>query len=404
MSGTERAPTHVVPAFAALAVGGWLGLASLAERMHATDPKSSGFDLELILQAGRDVAAGLVPYDTRMLAGVAPAAPTLFYSYPPHVAQVMSLAAPIPGRLVFWALWVAALAGLLVIARLLADRLRPDLNRGTAMLGAVAVAPFCLALATGLLFGNVNALFPLAYGLVLLAAVGAERTDRVLGGLSLALAAVTKLHPGSMGVWFLVRGARERRDGDHPRSWTTAGVAFAALLIVLGLSIGLFGVDPWIEYLKVVRTGASASLIDPRNGGPAAQLASIIGGGETLARLLQVPVGVIVIAITAGAAWRVRDPVESIAWAAAASLATLPVTWYHYPAAFIPFGLAALLRAAQTDQWRTSASLVAAAIVIADLAIVWLPLQWLGIVLVIMALRRSAPRVQAHPLGAVATA
>lgn len=399
MKSVRSARSPRWPVLAALAGGGWLGLAALAERMYATDPMSSGFDLELILQAGRKVAAGIGPYDPGMLAGIAPTAPTLFYSYPPQVAQLMSLVATVPGRLVFWGLWITALAGLLIVARLLTDRLRPDLDRRTVLLGTVAVAPACLALATGLLFGNVNALFPLAYGLVLLAAVGAERTDRFLGGLSLALAAATKLHPGSMGLWFLVRGARERRDGDRPRSWMTAAVAIAGLLVVLGLSIAVSGLDPWSDYVTVVKTGASSSLVDPRNGAPAAQLAAFVGGGDSLARQLQMFVGLIALAITAVAAWWVRDPVESVAWAAAASLVTLPVTWYHYPAAFIPFGLAALLRAARTVQWRATASLVATAIVIVDLAIAWLPLQWLGIVLVIMALRRSAPRPQADPVG-----
>ena len=41
-------------------------------------------------------------------------------------------------------------------------------------------------------------------------------------------------------------------------------------------------------------------------------------------------------------AWRRSDPLESFAWAAVASLATLPVTWYHYPSALLPIAIAAL--------------------------------------------------------------
>ena len=256
-------------------------------------------------------------------------------------------------------------------------------------LPAIAVVPFCLALATGLLFGNVNALFPLLYGLVLVAAISPSPGDRVAGGVALALASITKLHPGSLGLWFLVRGYRERRRHEPSRAWLVALTAVTVAVIVLVVSVLAGGLPLWSEYIAVVRTGAQASIIDPRNAGPASVIASMLGQGESVARLLQVPVTVFALAVTVWAAWTRDDPLEGIAWAAAASLATLPVTWYHYPAAFIPFAIAAALRAYGSPRWPETISLIVGGLVVSGAAIVWLPLAWVGILLVIVAIRRS---------------
>jgi hypothetical protein len=117
-------------------------------------------------------------------------------------------------------------------------------------------------------------------------------------------------------------------------------------------------------------------------------VAGLVGGGDDLARSLHVVVGVAAVLLTAWAAWRRTDPVESFAWAAAASLATLPVTWYHYPSAMIPIAVAAMLRASD-EQGRSVAVLVTAAAVVAAVALVWLPLLWVAIGLIVMAARES---------------
>jgi hypothetical protein len=392
------------PIWIALGIGGWVGLAYLVTRMYSGDAQSAGFDLELILQAGRDLAAGRTPYDAEMLSGIPPAAPTLFFSYPPHVAQLTSLVAGVPMPFVLAALWLAAAAGVAAIAAILTTRLRPDIAPWRVVLPAVAVAPFCLALATGLLFGNINALFPLLYGLVLVAAVGTSTADRVTGGVALAIASVTKLHPGSLGLWFLVRGLRERRQGTSARSWVVVTTAALVGVGVLAVSLLAGGLPQWSEYLTVIRTGAQASIIDPRNAGPAAQIAAVLGQGEAVARLMQVPVTLTALAITAWAAWSRDDPLESVAWAAAASLATLPVTWYHYPAAFIPFAIAAGLRAYGTPRWRETVGLIVGGLLVSGAAIAWLPLEWIGIALVIVAIRRSATVTVGRSVPAVGVA
>src|SRR5262249_9619127 len=161
-------------------------------------------------------------------------------------------------------------------------------------------------------------LFPLAYGLILLAALGSTMADRAAGGVALAIASLTKLHPGSLGLWFLVRGFRERRAGESPHAWGGLVVAFLIALVVLAISLLAGGVSLWSEYATVVGAGSQASIVDPRNAGPAAQIAIALGQGDATARVLQIPVTLIALVITAWAAWTRDDPIESVAWAAAA--------------------------------------------------------------------------------------
>lgn len=101
-------------------------------------------------------------------------------------------------------------------------------------------------------------------------------------------------------------------------------------------------------------------------------------------------------AVTILAAWRRLDPVESFGWAAAAPLATLPVTWYHYPSALTPIALAALLRAPVERRDRVRV-LVLAAGVTAAVALLALPLLWVAVALVIAATVTS--KVRRRPYG-----
>jgi hypothetical protein len=149
------------------------------------------------------------------------------------------------------------------------------------------------------------------------------------------------------------------------------------------------GLTTWSDYLGVVRAGSSADLVDPRNAGPAVQLALLLGAGDGFARTTQIVVSLGVVAVTLVAARRGGDPVEHLGWAAAASLATLPVTWFHYPSAMIPFGLAALFRGRGTPAARRIRILIAAALVVAAVAIAFLPLIWVAIGLVLAASRTS---------------
>jgi len=368
-----------------LGIVGWLGLLWLGATLYAATPPKAGFDLELLLQAGRDVAAGRSPYDPALVAGSAPVAESLFYSYPPVVAQAMALFAPIPSPLMLVAWGAAAVAGLAAVAAALGRRFAPDLPTRSIVIPVVALAPLCFPFAIGLLFGNFDVFFPLLYGAMLLAvAPGTTTAAQIAGGVGLATAAIAKLHPASLGVWFGVRSL-----GGDRASLRALLVAVAVGLGLLAISAVVWGLSPWTDYVAVVRAGSNADLVDPRNAGPAAQLALLIGASDGFARTTQIAVTAAVLVVTVIAGRRGGDPVERFGWAAAASLATLPVTWFHYPSAMIPFAIAAVLRSHGTDAGGRVRALIAAALVVAAVAIALLPLIWVAIGLVLVAVRTS---------------
>ena len=373
------------PIWMVLGVVGWVGLVWLGSRLYATDPPTAGFDLELLLRAGRDVAAGRSPYDPSLVAGAAPVAERLFYSYPPIVAQFMAIFAGVPSGVMLIAWDVAAVAGLAVLAWLLARWLAPDLAPSRVVIPVLCVAPIVFPFAVGLLFGNLDVFFPTLFGLLLLGVAGSRDGWAPLpGGAAVAVAAATKLHPASLVIWLAVRAVRS----DVARRALLATVVTGVAIVAISLLIG--GVSVWSDYISVVRAGSGADLVDPRNAGPAAQIALWTGGGEALARWLQIPVTLVALAITVIVAWSRRDPVESLAWAASVSLVILPVTWFHYPAALIPFAVVAILRARGTAATTRVAVLVASAITASIVAIAILPLIWLAVGLVIVSVRTSA--------------
>jgi len=363
---------------------GWIGVVAIGWQLASTSSATLGFDLELLLQAGRDLAGGRSPYAPELVSGGAPTATELFYSYPPPVAQAMTIVAGLPSVAVLVAWGALALAGLLVVAELLRRRLSPDRPRPVVLAITAAGAPLTLPFAVGLIFGNFDVFFPLLYGAMLLAVLDDRRRRQVFGGIAIVVASL-KLHPATMGLWFLVRAIHERSSAAARMVVATAIVVGLGIVIVSVLfdRIGL-----WAEYLQVVRAGTNAVIVDHRNAGIAAIIAGALGGGDPMARTLHVGVALTALAVTIWAAWRRGDALEGFAWASAASLCTLPVTWYHYPSAMIPVAIAAWLRADQRSSGRVRTAIVAAA-VIAAVAIAALQLLWVAIGLVILAARWS---------------
>ena len=95
-------------------------------------------------------------------------------------------------------------------------------------------------------------------------------------------------------------------------------------------------------------------------------------------------------------ALRDDDVIEGFSIAVIASLVTLPVTWYHYPAALMPIAIAALLRA-RGDHVRPTAILVASAVAVGTIAVVWLPLLWVAMAMVPLAAHASRPTGAPRP-------
>jgi hypothetical protein len=204
-----------------------------------------------------------------------------------------------------------------------------------------------------------------------------------------------KLHPASMGLWFLVRTIRDR---TAPARWVVAtAIVVGGGIVILSMLVDRIGL--WAEYAQVVRAGTNAVIVDRRNAGIAAFVAGALGGGDPMARTLHLGVGVAALGVTIWASSRRGDLLEGFAWASAASLCTLPVTWYHYPSAMIPVALAAWLRADQGSLRRVRAVIVGA-MVVAVVAIAALPLLWVAIGLVILAARWSRHVASSDEAGA----
>lgn len=396
MTRPDPRETRTVLAAAIVALIGWVGVIATGLQLAAMATPALGFDLELLLEAGRALASGRSPYEVDLVGGAAPTATDLFYSYPPPVAQSMVVFAGVPSYLMLLLWGAGAVGGLLVIAEILRRRLAPDRPSRTVLLLVAAAAPLTLPFTVGLLFGNYDVWFPFLYGLMLAAVLTPGGGTASAGGMGLVLASL-KIHPASMALWFVVRWLRDRRGGVA----TVLLTAIALGVVIVVLSVALGGLGLWAEYVAVVRSGTGAVIVDPRNAGLAALAASLFGVGDPAAWSIHLGVAVSAIGVTIWAAVRRSDPVESFAWATAASLSTLPVTWYHYPSAMIPIGLAAWLRAAPPDRRRVVACLVAAEAV-AILALGILPLLWLAIGLVILAARwsqRSASEAAARAAG-----
>jgi hypothetical protein len=374
---------------------GWLGALALGAALWNADPRAAGFDWRLVVEAGARVAAGQSPYDPALLSGAPDlAAVDLFYSYPPPVAQAAALIASTPLLVSLLVLDAVAVIGALVVADRLAAR-RTDLTPIDVVVPVLAVLPLLFPVTIALVFGNVDVLYPLLYGAVLIAATaGAGTRTAVAGGIALGIATVAKIHPAGVGLWLMVRGLRERRDSVPARAWRILAAALVTGLAAIGLSLVVGGTGPWLDYGRVVGVASGADVVVRANIGPAAQIALLAGLGEETARALHLVVVALAAGATAWAAWSIRDTLVSLAVSATASLVLLPITWYHYPPALVPFAIAALMRARDSGRGREIALLVATAGVVASAAAALPVAIWLAVALVVAATARSVPAAQ----------
>ncbi len=364
----------------------WAGLLWIGWSLWQQTPPRAGFDLGLLLDGARRVLAGQSPYDPAMLAGLSPDATSLFYSYPPPVAQAMTVLAWLPDGIALVVFGAGATAGLAAAAAVLARASGSASSAGVALRAALA-APLVLPFAIALLFGNLDAWYPLAFGLLVAAVLpGASPRGRLVGGVALGIVAMAKLHPASVLVWLVAHAVAER---GGPTMRILAG-AMAAILAVAAVSVLVGGLGPWSDYVAVVRAGASAAVIDPRNVGPVSLLGQVVALDAGTARAVQVVVALAALGVSAVAGLRVRDPLTSLGLAIAASLVVLPVTWYHYPVALIPLGIALVLRRP------ASRGLVALAVVVADVAIGPIVLLWPAAGVLLLAGRRGTPDDTSH--------
>jgi len=325
---------------------------------------------------------------------------SLFFSYPPPVAQAASLIGGLSDALVLTILAGLASIGFGFVAATLARSARAagassSGDVADVVLPAVALAPFAFPFAVAILFGNLDATFPFVYGALLIGVTGGSRGWQVGGGVALGIVTVAKVHPGALLVWLAIAGLRARSStsgaartsgSTRPAEWAILTAALGTMAVVVAASLAVGGVGPWSDYLDVVRSASGADLVTRLNIGPASQLA-LITGQTALAGQVAPIVGVLAALAAAIAGWFIRSRGLSFAAGTAASLVVLPVTWFHYPVAFLPLAVHAWSGARGGAGARSTASLILAALVVAGLAVVLPVAVWLAVVLVVAAER-----------------
>ena len=136
------------------------------------------------------------------------------------MAQLLSVVSAVPtaAMLLLWG--AASVGGLMLVTEALRRRLAPATSALAGLAPVLAAAPLVFPFSVALMFGNLDAWFPLVYGLLLLAALGAGRSTRIAAGIGLGAAIVAKLHPASLLVWLAVRGRHQRAMwASLPRPW-----------------------------------------------------------------------------------------------------------------------------------------------------------------------------------------
>ena len=181
-----------------------------------------------------------------------------------------------------------------------------------------------------------------------------------------------------------------------PADWLTLGVALVTDLAIVGVSVVVGGLDPWRDYIGVLRSGAGADFVSTLNVGPASQLALLLGDPSVATRIAPF-VAIAAIVLTVAVAWRVRSAVTSLAVAAILSLVLSPITWFHYPVALLPFAAWAWVVVRHGNGHVTVAALLAGAIVLAAAAIAAPVLVWVAVALVLVAVLRAAALASVTP-------
>jgi len=379
MASTERFRFAVLVVLGAV---GWAGIAVVGAALASSVPSRLGFDLRLVLEAGQRVAMGQPVYAQAVIDRPSSLdAADLFYSYPPVVAQLASVVSGLTIPLATIVLALLATAGAVVVGANLVRGVAPQTKPTTAALAILAALPFVFPFAIAILFGNVDALYAAGFGLVLLGTVRPSAARTTGGGIALGLLSVAKVHPALLAAWLVVRGFGERGRGETAWAWRTFGVAIVTAASLVLASLAAFGSAPWAQYVDLVRAIADVRVVIPTNVEPAAQLGLVLGLGEPAVRMLHVLIAVIAAVVALVAAWRIRDPVVSLAVAATASLVVLPITWFHYPAALIPFAIAAVAR--DRSILRVGIAAVACSLV----SIAFPVAVWSAVALVFVALR-----------------
>jgi hypothetical protein len=283
-----------------------------------------GYDFSAYWIAGHLALRGISPFTPGQLAGPYSPQQQYLYLYPPPLAVLVS---PLAGlnqvdyRPLAWAWFGIGLAILAISvlsiwrAERLGERFRllAGLNRWLLVAGTLVFPPVI----GELVLGNVHLLL---LGLLTLAWLGIRRGDargEWLAGIAVGVAAVTKVFPGLLLLWFLLR--RQYK--------AAAGVVVGAAAFAI-VTMPVTGIEPWLQYPTVL-ANLSAPSDTTDTLAPTVWLAEAIG--FTAARVVVTLAGLVILG---WAALRL-DATRSFSVAVLVSVLIAPAVYHHYLALLV---------------------------------------------------------------------
>jgi Glycosyltransferase family 87 len=301
----------------------------LGQFVYWTGQIQWGYDFSAYWTAADHLLHGQPLYLPDQLAG--PYAPQrqFLYLYPPPfaVAAIPFAALFSDYRLAEW-VWTA-IGAVIVVASVLAlhrsERLGecyPRLaGRGRWLLvGAAFAFPPVVA---ELVLGNVNILL---LGLLTGAWLAVRRGDRrgdAAAGLLVGVAALVKVFPGVLILWFLLTGR-----------YRAAAWSIVAIVALAAITLPVTGTQPWLDYPAVL-ANLSAPSDTTDTLAPTVWLAPVLG--FTLARIAVTAIGLALVVWAA----RSRSTPVSFAIAVLVSVLIAPALYQHYLSILVlPFLLA----------------------------------------------------------------
>ena len=218
--------------WAIVGITGWAGVLILGATLASQDPARAGFDLNLILDAGRRFATGSSPYLAGAVGSGTPVE-SLFFSYPPPVAQAASLLGGLSDAVVLVLLAVVASVSALRSSRWRSTGRRAAATSPGSWGRPWPSRPFAYPFAVAVLFGNLDASSRSSMARCSSRSPGAAGAGR-WGGVALGLVTVAKIHPGALLVWLAVAGLRAHRRGarERPAEWTVLAAAVGTMAVV----------------------------------------------------------------------------------------------------------------------------------------------------------------------------
>lgn len=305
--------------------------------LHAEHTTGWGFDFRAYYAAALRLVASGTPYQLETLIGPFRPGPAGLYLYTPAPALLVEPFTWLGPDVAVFA-WLVVRMALVVATCLLMPVPR------WVKLAALAVAVVSAQFLYDLDLGNVSLI------VTFFAVVAWRWLDKPLSGISIAAALTIRPAMGVVWLWWIAR-----------RQWTAVAWTVLGFAAVVLASLPFLGVDPWLQYVIVLRH--VSDVVGVANNLDLGSTALGLGFPEPVANLFLV--GGYALAITAIVFGLRRDREIGFAITLMATLLLSPLLWDHYLTNLIVPGA---LLAARGRRWGVLLPLLG-----------WLPLELLPI-------------------------